>query len=68
MAALNTVVSIVYYVRVLATAYFDANPPSIPVLGRWSAIATLAMAAALIAVGIAAEPFVRAFAASGLLP
>ncbi len=68
LAALNTVVSIVYYVRVLAPAYFDAPPKSIPVLGRWAAIATVAMAVALIVVGLWAEPFVRAFAESSLLP
>ena len=68
LAALNTVVSIVYYVRVLAPAYFDTNQQPISVLGRWAAITTLTMAGALVVVGLAAEPFVRAFADSGLLP
>jgi NADH-quinone oxidoreductase subunit N len=68
LAAVNTVVSIVYYVRVLAPAYFDSRPKSIRVLGGSAAFATLATAAALIAVGLLAEPFVRAFAGAGLLP
>ncbi len=49
----------------LAPTYFDARSPSIPVLGRMAAIATLAMAALLVVVGLAAEPFVRAFTESG---
>lgn len=67
LAVVNTVVSIAYYARVLAPAYFGEPSGAVPVLGRWAAAATLASAAAVIATGIAAEPFVRAFAAAALL-
>jgi len=68
VAAINTVISIVYYVRVLAPAYFGDLPGPVPVLSRWAAIATVAAATAVVLAGLAAEPFMRAFAAAGLLP
>ncbi len=40
VAAINTVVSIFYYARVLAPAYFDDLATPVPVLGRWAAIST----------------------------
>jgi NADH-quinone oxidoreductase subunit N len=67
VAAVNTVISIFYYVRVLAPSYFDVAPASVAVLGRWSAWATFGSAAAVIVTGVVAEPFIRAFAESGLL-
>ncbi len=68
LAALNTVVSIVYYIRVLAPVYFDDLQAPVPVLGRWAATATLAMGGALIVVGLVAEPFLQGFASTRLLP
>lgn len=68
LAALNTVVSIVYYVRVLAPAYFDRRDASVPVLGQQAAVAALAMGGALVIIGLAAEPFVRGFDSTMLLP
>lgn len=68
VAAINTVVSIVYYVRVLAPAYFGDLAAPVPVLGRWPATVTLAFAAGLILMGILAEPFLRAFTVAELLP
>ena len=67
VAAINTVISIFYYVRVLAPAYFAPAPAPVAVLGRPAAWATFASAVAVIATGIVAEPLVRAFAESGLL-
>lgn len=67
VAAVNTVISIVYYVRVLAPAYFDDARQPAPVLGQWAAVATAATAAAVVVVGVAAEPFVRAFELAGIL-
>jgi NADH-quinone oxidoreductase subunit N len=67
VAAVNTVVSIVYYVRVLAPAYFGDRAEPVPVLGRWARVATFVMTAAVILAGIAAEPFWRAFAEVGLV-
>lgn len=67
LGAINTVVSIAYYARVLAPVYFANLAGPVPVLGRWAAAATLASAAAVILVGLIAEPFLAAFAAAGLL-
>jgi len=67
VAAVNTVVSIVYYVRVLAPAYFGDRVEPVPVLGRWAGVATFVMTAAVILAGIAAEPLWRAFAEVGLV-
>ena len=67
VAAVNTVISIFYYVRVLAPIYFGTATEPVPVLGRWAAWATLASAAAVIVTGILAEPFAHAFFASSLL-
>ena len=68
LAVVNTAISIVYYVRVLAPVYFGDLPAPVPVLGRSAALATLTSAAAVIVVGLAAEPFLRAFAEAALLP
>jgi NADH-quinone oxidoreductase subunit N len=68
VAAVNTVVSIFYYARVMAPAYFDDLVAPVPVLGRWAASATYAMAVAVVAVGIAAEPVLDALRAALLLP
>lgn len=62
VAAVNTVISIAYYVRVLAPVYFGGLPAPVPVLARSAAVATVASAVAVVAVGVAAEPFLRAFA------
>ena len=67
VAAVNTVISIFYYVRVLAPSYFDESSAPVAVLGRWAAWATFAAAAAVIVTGVVAEPFVRAFVESSLL-
>lgn len=67
VAAVNTVISIFYYVRVLAPSYFEQASGAVPVLGRPAAWATIASAAVVVATGILVEPFVRAFAESGLL-
>lgn len=68
MAAINTVVSIFYYARVMAPAYFEPLPAPVPVLGQWAASATYALTVAVIAAGIAAEPLLEALRAASLLP
>jgi NADH-quinone oxidoreductase subunit N len=67
VAAVNTVVSIFYYVRVLAPAYLGDLRAPMPMLGRPASWAALASAGALIVTGIAAEPFMAAFKAVRLL-
>lgn len=68
LAVVNTIISIAYYARVLAPAYFGDLAKPVPVLGRVAATATLAAALALIVAGIGAEAFLRAFADAVLLP
>lgn len=68
VGALNTVVSIAYYARVVAPMYFDDLPGPVPVLSRTAAFAAVATGAAVVLVGIGAEPFFRAFDAISLLP
>jgi len=67
VAVVNTIISIAYYVRVLAPTYFGDLAKPVPVLGQWAATSTLAAAVAVIVIGFAAEPFLRAFADAGLL-
>lgn len=67
VAAVNTVISIFYYVRVLAPAYFGELAGPVRVIGRPAAVATLAAAGALIVTGVAAEPFMAAFKVAALL-
>ena len=68
LAVVNTIVSIAYYARVLAPAYFGELAKPVPVLAHSAAVATLASAAALVVMGIAAEPFLERFADAVLLP
>ncbi len=69
LAVANTVVSLFYYLRVLAPVYFaEPGAGAVPVLGRWAATPTFAAAAAVVVVGIAAEPLIASFAQAQLLP
>lgn len=61
VAAINTVISIVYYIRVLAPVYFGELNSPVAVLSRWAGTATLALATAVIVIGFVSEPFLRAF-------
>jgi NADH-quinone oxidoreductase subunit N len=68
VAAINTVVSIFYYARVMAPAYFDDVTAPVPVLGRWASSATYALTVAVIVTGIAAEPVLDGLRTAVLLP
>lgn len=68
VAAVNTVVSIFYYARVLGPAYFEDRTIPVPVLGRWAATATYAATGGVILLGVAAEPLLSRFDAATLLP
>jgi len=70
LAVANSVVSLVYYMRVLTPAYFDESPArhALPVLGQVAGGATFASAVAVVAAGIGAELFFGAFHLSRLLP
>ena len=68
LAAVNSVVSLFYYARVLGPGYFEAAPRPLPVLGQATATATAVAAAAVVAVGVVAEPLLRGLASASLLP
>lgn len=68
LAVVNTVVSVFYYARFLAPMYFAPVDGRVPTLSSWSSAAAGAAGVAVLAVGIAAEPFVRAFGTASLLP
>lgn len=68
VAVINTVVSIFYYVRVIAPAYFGEGERPAAVVGHWAGLATMAMALAVVAVGLAAQVFLAAFADARLFP
>ncbi len=68
VAAVNTVVSLAYYARVLGPSYFEAPAGPMPLLSRRAAVATFACAAGLLGVGIGADPVLRAFHSARLLP
>ena len=65
---LNTVASVLYYLRFLAPSYFAPPTGPVPGLGSSAATATVAAAAAVVVTGLAAAPLLRAFELAGLLP
>lgn len=68
IAAVNTVVSIFYYARVMAPAYFEDLESPIPVLGQSAATATYACTIAVVAAGIGAQPILDSLRSALLLP
>ena len=68
VAVANTVLSLAYYLRVLAPSYFEPLREPVPVLGRWAGAATVACGLAVVALGVGAGPFLDALEASRLLP
>ena len=68
VGAVNTVVSIAYYARVIAPMYFDDLPGPVPVLSRVAGLAAVVTGTAVLLAGIVAEPFFRAFDGIQLLP
>lgn len=68
LAVANTVVSLAYYLRIIAPSYFQPLAAPIPILGHWARWATLACGAAVVALGILAGPVLNRFDISLLLP
>jgi NADH-quinone oxidoreductase subunit N len=68
VAALNTVVSLYYYLRVLGPATFAAPNGPVAVLDRPSAAATGVAALGTLAAGLAAGPLVAGMSGATLLP
>lgn len=68
VALLNTVISLYYYLRVIAPMYLSDTTQKIPVLGGGSGAAATIGAAATVALGVGAEMLWGSFDAALLLP
>lgn len=68
LAIVNTAVSVFYYVRVLAPAYYAPARTPAPVLGQTAATAVAVTTVAVVVVGVVAEPLFAAFRVARLLP
>lgn len=61
IAILNSVASLYYYLRVIGPSYFEPAEGPVAVLGRLTLGTALATGAAVLGLGLAAEPLLRAF-------
>jgi NADH-quinone oxidoreductase subunit N len=68
LAVVNSVISLAYYLRVLAPSYFEPLAGPVPVLGRWAGAATVVTGFGVVALGVAAEPLLDALSVARLLP
>ncbi len=69
LAAANSVLSLAYYLRVLAPVYLGKPGPEVRVsMGPWAIAGTSIPAGALLVLGIAAQPLWRALSEAGLFP
>lgn len=68
IAVVNSVLSLAYYVRVLAPSYFEPLAAPVPVLGRWAKTAAVGCGVAVVALGVLAEAPLEAFQVARLLP
>lgn len=68
VAAINTVVSLFYYARVLGPVYFEREAEPLPLLEGWASTAIAITTAALVVIGIWAQPLLDAFRHAALLP
>ena len=68
LAAINSVISLAYYARVLAPAYFEPGGEPLPTLGTWAALGVGVAAAGVLVFGIGAEGIFGALHFARLLP
>ena len=69
IAAANSVLSLAYYLRVLGPAYLGQSGPEVRVsMGPWARTGTYIPAAALLLLGIAAQPLWHSLVSTGLYP
>ncbi len=68
LAVANTVVSLFYYLRVIAPTAFDPADQPTPVLGRWAGGGVAVAGLAVLAVGLLAGPLLSALGGAQLLP
>jgi len=68
LAVANSVLSLAYYLRVLAPSYFEPPEAPIPVLGRWAGAMAVGCALAVVVLGLLAEGPLESFEVARLLP
>ena len=68
LAAANSVVSLAYYARVLAPAYFEAAGEPLPRLGMWAAAGVGVSTVGILLIGGGAEALLGVLRAARLLP
>lgn len=68
LGVVNSAISLAYYARVLAPAYFQPATAPVPTLGRSARSATLMSGVAVVVLGIVANPLLHAFSLARLLP
>lgn len=69
LTAVNSVVSLFYYLRVIGPAYLGApEAPRRPLLGRLAALAVVVAVAGVVAMGVAAEPLLALWRSLDLSP
>jgi NADH-quinone oxidoreductase subunit N len=69
LAAANSVLSLAYYLRVLGPAYLGRPGPEVGAsMGPWARMGTYIPAAALLVLGIAAQPLWHSLVSTGLYP
>ena len=68
LAAVNSVISLAYYARVLAPAYFESATEPLPVLGSWAAAGVALSTAGILVIGIGPELILALLRGVRLLP
>jgi NADH-quinone oxidoreductase subunit N len=68
VAAVNSVISLAYYARVVAPMYFELAAEPAPLLGALAAVGIAVSAGGVLLVGIAAEAVFGALTGARLLP
>lgn len=68
LAVLNTVISLFYYLRVIAPIYFERTTDPVPILGRVAAFSVAASVAGVIVLGLGAQLLLGRFEDAVLLP
>jgi NADH-quinone oxidoreductase subunit N len=68
VAVANTVISLFYYLRLIAAMTFDTSPRTVRVLGRSAAVATGIATIGVIALGIGAEGLLKPLRDAHLVP
>ena len=68
LAVANTVLSLFYYLRVVAPVVLDQARSPVPILGRWAGAAAAAAVALVVGLGLGSQPLLDAASHARLLP